>query len=211
LRRGARVGLVREAWHCLWDRLPCQTQLHCRIFRQTAVALTKITLGQFSRAFRLRGHDLKVLERSKSTEICAEFVAGFMANIGGYPSLVHPQERERNGVANRQWHDYPPQAWVLISINNTHRGKSRVLPLSFMFDPVILHYSGFRNACITKWCFNVSRVLSGKDESCKKSNDFGYFLNNIGWFLMKGKIIWTQCICDATTAKSMHRYVAAPT
>ncbi len=77
-------------------------QLHCRIFPQTAVALTQTTLGQFSRAFRLCGHDLKVLERSKSTEICAEFVAGFMANIGGYPSLVHPQERERNGVANRQ-------------------------------------------------------------------------------------------------------------
>ncbi len=66
-------------------------QLQCRIFPQTAVAITKVK----QHGTEFCGHDLKVLERSKSTEICAEFVAGFMANIGGYPSLVHPQEREK--------------------------------------------------------------------------------------------------------------------
>ncbi len=101
LRRGARVGLLGKQGNARGIGCPDSCKLlstpHCRIFPQTAVALTKVKQHgtEFSRAFRLCGHDLKVLERSKSTEICAEFVAGFMAILEDIPALcILKRERE---------------------------------------------------------------------------------------------------------------------
>jgi hypothetical protein len=66
-------------------------------------------------------------------------------------------------------------------------------------------------ACITHQMFQTMILFHDyspiEDYSNKKINVFGQFLNNIG-FLFKKKALSSECVCDATVAKSNDVLVA---